>query len=1026
MSSTQVSSQRRHPTHADMLKAAELEFQAAQQKRNVRSSVGQAKRVTNEDGSVDAHVFRVANPPTDYSGRVDVVFTLVDEKTKKAFSIEETIVLDINEVIVRAPEVPEQASLLELQCTVDATMVPKALREYLKNGSPKNLAESFLQRALAAAGGEASVNGMSRSDAASGIGLNAEQVDALSAMTGDGIAVVWGPPGTGKTRVIGEAVNNALREGRSVLVASNTNVAVDNALMSVIDVSEEVQPGQIVRVGQASEREVIEHPYLTTRKVVALQNRKLQRKWDQLQGEIDKCKRSYGLIETELGRLPDIAEVEHVAQRIADLQRYEELVQQLRTATSRMEREKQEREQRVMLFDSAEESLNALKAYWDLPEVEDRLKQMQQSLTTHQQVVKEAKQALQKAINSDWWGRRRRKRDALLVVEQAQSDEFVCEKSVWKLRRRLEISESEGVAVGRVRQALTQHAKYAAAVKDSDDSITKVTAVVASTRHALQQLGVPESVSEADQDLWEKAERIGGITELRRIRAHHTDEMERLASRREEYEAELAQVEEKMAGIEAGVIKSARVIGTTLAQLVTNPHLRGRDFDTVIVDEVSAATIPMVYVAMNKARRSACLTGDFLQNGPISAVNKDSVEDSERPAAWLATRSCFELLKITDPNEAKDHAGCVVLRQQYRFGPRTTALLNELSYGDVLECRTQATFDEPEIVVVDMGDLGSLGEPKKGINTGKYWTAGCLVAEAISRQQSNSNSAIITPYRVQADLTRALVGQSDRVTPVGTVHSFQGREFEEVVLDLVEAGHSWGAKASWLIPGSSGDFARNGARLLTVGLSRHKKRVWILVNQRAINGRGNDRRGNAILLRKILKAPGVKVVSAQKFLKMQEPSAAASLNWSELGLAEFHDKSAPIVLDEGSFYNYLQTDLQRTSKSTAVYSPFVGERAKQVLPWLGEASERGVDVKLFVAQPRNGSSQLLDSFRLNVIERENLHEKAVLIDERISYVGSLNALSSTGNTSEIMFRIESEKFAAKLREQLRRHDRNRR
>ncbi|GIW92475.1 MAG: hypothetical protein KatS3mg110_0516 [Pirellulaceae bacterium] len=61
--------------------------------------------------------------------------------------------------------------------------------------------------------------------------LNESQKRAVRVMlSARDVALVQGPPGTGKTTVIAEAIYQMVREGRRVLVASQANLAVENAL----------------------------------------------------------------------------------------------------------------------------------------------------------------------------------------------------------------------------------------------------------------------------------------------------------------------------------------------------------------------------------------------------------------------------------------------------------------------------------------------------------------------------------------------------------------------------------------------------------------------------------------------------------------------------------------------------------------------------------------------------------------------------------------------------------------------------
>ena len=63
------------------------------------------------------------------------------------------------------------------------------------------------------------------------INLNPDQEGAvLGALQAKDVFLIQGPPGTGKTTVIAEIINQATQDGKKVLLASQSNDAVDNAL----------------------------------------------------------------------------------------------------------------------------------------------------------------------------------------------------------------------------------------------------------------------------------------------------------------------------------------------------------------------------------------------------------------------------------------------------------------------------------------------------------------------------------------------------------------------------------------------------------------------------------------------------------------------------------------------------------------------------------------------------------------------------------------------------------------------------
>jgi hypothetical protein len=94
------------------------------------------------------------------------------------------------------------------------------------------------------------------------VSLNERQLSALESALGRDLTVIWGPPGTGKTRTIGTIAQCLMQEGRSVLVVSHTNTAVDQAIMHVATAIKSSDPkqledGAVVRLGKARDENLI-------------------------------------------------------------------------------------------------------------------------------------------------------------------------------------------------------------------------------------------------------------------------------------------------------------------------------------------------------------------------------------------------------------------------------------------------------------------------------------------------------------------------------------------------------------------------------------------------------------------------------------------------------------------------------------------------------------------------------------------------------------------------------------------------
>ncbi|MGI5437463.1 AAA domain-containing protein [Streptomyces shenzhenensis] len=80
------------------------------------------------------------------------------------------------------------------------------------------------------------------------------------ACTSPGLRLIWGPPGTGKTTVLTRALSDLALRGKRVLLASGTNVAVDNELEGVLKERSSLPSGLMVRVGSPALRHVAEDP----------------------------------------------------------------------------------------------------------------------------------------------------------------------------------------------------------------------------------------------------------------------------------------------------------------------------------------------------------------------------------------------------------------------------------------------------------------------------------------------------------------------------------------------------------------------------------------------------------------------------------------------------------------------------------------------------------------------------------------------------------------------------------------------
>lgn len=142
---------------------------------------------------------------------------------------------------------------------------------------------------------------------------NDDQMHAVRRSLGSDMTYVWGPPGTGKTTTLARIVEAHYRAGRSILLVSNTNIAVDTALERVADRLQgnpEFHQGLVIRQGPVVKEELRQRfgPQVILEEIVARLGESLRREKEHLVNEaapLEAEERSLAVALTDLDRLAD-------------------------------------------------------------------------------------------------------------------------------------------------------------------------------------------------------------------------------------------------------------------------------------------------------------------------------------------------------------------------------------------------------------------------------------------------------------------------------------------------------------------------------------------------------------------------------------------------------------------------------------------------------------------------------------------------------------------------------------------------
>jgi hypothetical protein len=884
-------------------------------------------------------------------------------------------------------------------------------------------------------------------------GLSPAQEDTYRACMGKGLWLVWGPPGTGKTRVLRAAACDLVAAGKRVLLVSGTNIAVDNALLGVVR-ERRHRPGDIVRVGPPQLREIADDPEVCLplmvrarlaeveeqRRAVAVDLLEMNRRQERLQdlearlGSFDPiayqeaaavlAAPGSSAAETDSAIARHERQVEEVVRAIADARR--KLLSTAKAAAEAnpvrplwAEVESMEAELATVERAAVQSEARALLAKRACDVAEDEIAALRQPdgkvRRRDRGAFKEAQSRLDKAcphfetLHSAAAEARR-----VASAFRRDAEAAIADLAASSALSRDEIRRRDSAAA----QAATQVHELEQAQVGTSNRLTELRAARTSALAAEELVAV--CTRHGWPGMYAQAAALRG--EITRDKPRRDDVEKRHASLQEQYE--------KLAKDAQGeIIRTARLVATTLARFRTVKAVLDGPYDVVLIDEVGAATLPEVLLAVAKASQCAVLLGDFMQLGPVLPR---ALQDSERAdiRRWLHTDP-FRHCGVTNSSQAASHPACLVLDTQHRFGPLIMRLANLIAYDGLLKAGPAVRGhddNDPEIVLIDTDGLHELAEVRRVSRSAGWWAAGMLLARALVElhHENGETTGVVTPYSVQAEATlealRDVEPNGRPLAEVGTAHRFQGREFPIVVFDTVEPAYGpslWMGQASQL-PGS-GAWQQNGVRLFNVATTRAQHRLYVIASRERVR---TARSGTALgHLSTLLSERQVRSVPATRLITPPEWEPA-NLGPEGTRLAEVLARHVTItdVHDERSFYAQFADLISQAQHSIWLWSAWVASRVRTLLPLLRAAVNRGVRVTVFVRDPSDTLQQkkqfteALAALRAvvpNVVEVNVTHEKVIVIDDRIVMMGSLNALSQQ-RSREVMITMRGHHWARKL------------
>lgn len=934
------------------------------------------------------------------------------------------------------------SSLFLLQC----------LRDRLADVNEQSLAHQFATGVLAA------VPAAGKPVA----GFTDAQNEAYRSCLTPGVRLVWGPPGTGKTRVLTEAIATLTARNKRVLLVSSTNIAVDNALFGVVRRGGHA-PGELVRVGPPHLREIAEDATVSLPRLVRARLSHVEAKRLDLQSQLVAMR-------DDIEELADLTAIlkDFDPAKLARIQRAMDTaatVPALRAALATAGARLLAAQDEARLADkSTQDILDQVAATGPARQAFAEIRDLNQELDT---LTRANDATARRALSAG-----RLRDETALKVSQAQDmgmlSRFFAGISLATLRTELAAQtqtldglvaqaklEREQLARRRQEVAdrsawLSAQAGYTAADIDAVDALlaaaqqarTRAADTAEATARAEQAarsaLRAAESVTAPTGPqvaLVQRAQRLG-LAE-KRARADVLGRTVKADARsRSRLQKRYNEVQEEYENLrkdaEGEVIRDAKVVATTLARFRLSDAVFDGPYDVVLVDEVAAAFLPEVVLAVSRAVKTAVLLGDFMQLPAV--VNTDAGKGAPKEVQRWLRDDAFAHCAITSTTDAIAEPGCTALDVQHRFGHDIMGLANAIAYDGLLTAGAnvrRGTHDDPEIVLVDTDTLGDLGTVRSTARVTGWWPAGALLCRALADYHlaRGEQVGVVTPYRPQVEATLEALRDREGTAPVlvevGTAHRFQGREFPIVIFDLVEDGtgdRRWMASAR----GDRGEWERTGIRLFNVAVTRTQTRLYLVGSGTKVRQAGEatplGQVAKLILAGKARVVTGNQLITAPTVPADQRVPVGAF--GAELATILAQQVTVSDIEDESTFYAMFAQRLAEARDVIWIWAAWAATRLDTVLPLLLDAVRRGVRVIVFARGPgdpfqrRPDAQARLDSLRtagVTVVLVHELHQKIIVIDAETVLIGSLNVLSQK-QTREVMLAMHGRHFARKLLE----------
>lgn len=309
-----------------------------------------------------------------------------------------------------------------------------------------------------------------------------------------------------------------------------------------------------------------------------------------------------------------------------------------------------------------------------------------------------------------------------------------------------------------------------------------------------------------------------------------------------------AKIEAQTEVNERSELRRKQLVATTLAKVCTSDLFFNMEFDAVVVDEGSMASLPYLMVLASLCKWHLVIVGDPMQLPPISITTDKEARDFLEKDIFT-TVSDAETTGDLFAWHDKHPSYTAFFDTQYRLEESLADVISTVFYEGRLKTdkpteKLGLNGNNRAFHLVDTSKYNPYLEQKSGergfkpINLVHQEVVERLIQKLAGRGVAMQHIGIIVPFRSAVyDLRNRLYEAGIRDVEVGTIHTFQGREKDYIIFDTVMSGEKQhGSLRHYSVRPLDED--KNGLsvpRLLNVAFSRSRKELVVIADMNHIN-----------------------------------------------------------------------------------------------------------------------------------------------------------------------------------------------